>query len=126
MNIYKELRKGKNLTQKQLSQILFLDQTTVSKWELGKVTPDYGTLQKLADFYGVTTDLLLNRTNTNLPDIKKTPIADVPPSENIKNSVLPLSEKEITLLEEFRGLLPEMQDLVITMMKNLHSEKVKI
>lgn len=126
MNIYKELRKGKNLTQKQLSQILFLDQTTVSKWELGKATPDYGTLQKLADFYGVTTDLLLNRTNTNLPDIKKTPIADVPPSENIKNSVLPLSEKEITLLEEFRGLLPEMQDLVITMMKNLHSEKVKI
>ena len=57
---------------------------------------------------------------------KKTPIADVSLSENIKNCVLPLSEKEITLLEEFRGLLPEMQDLVITMMKNLHSEKVKI
>lgn len=97
MNIYKELRKGKNLTQKQLSQILFLDQTTVSKWELGKATPDYGTLQKLADFYGVTTDLLLNRTNTNLPDIKKTPIADVPPSDIV-------TEK---FIDEFKDLFSE-------------------
>lgn len=37
-----------------------------------------------------------------------------------------LTDKERVMLEEFRGLLPEMQDLVITMMKNLHSEKVKV
>lgn len=58
MNIFRKLRKEKNLTQKQLADLLFLDQTTVSKWELGKAIPDYGTLQKLADLYDVTVDIL--------------------------------------------------------------------
>ena len=60
-NIFKDLRKAKQLTQKELADIFNVDQTTVSKWEVGKALPDYGTLQKLADFYNVSIDYLLGR-----------------------------------------------------------------
>lgn len=60
-NIFKNLRKAKQLTQKELADIFNVDQTTVSKWEVGKAIPDYGTLQKLADFYNVSIDYLLGR-----------------------------------------------------------------
>lgn len=121
MNIFRELRKSRKLTQKQLADMLYLDQTTVSKWELGKATPDYGTLQKLADFYGVTTDLLLNRNDTTRGEEKHDAQSEIK-----IDPALSLSEKELIMLKEFRTLLPEMQDLVITMIKNLHSEKVKV
>ena len=61
MNIYKLLRKEKKLTQKELADLFYLDQTTVSKWELGKALPDLATLTKLADFYDVSVDYLLGR-----------------------------------------------------------------
>lgn len=60
-NIFKNLRKAKQLTQKELADIFNVDQTTVSKWEVGKAIPDYGTLQKLADYFNVSVDYLLGR-----------------------------------------------------------------
>lgn len=64
MNIYKALRKKFNLTQAELAQRLFIDQTTVSKWELGKAIPDQKMLAKLADFFNVSVDYLLGRDET--------------------------------------------------------------
>lgn len=66
-NIYKKLRKNKNLTQMQLAQLLHLDQTTVGKWELGKSIPDAVTLKSLATFYNVSTDYLLGQTDNPSP-----------------------------------------------------------
>lgn len=59
MNRFKELRKQKGITQIELAQTLGVKQTTVSKWEVDKATPDYSTLIKLAEFYGVSADYLL-------------------------------------------------------------------
>ena len=61
MNALKMLRKQKKLLQKELADIFNVDQTTVSKWEVGKAIPDYGTLQKLADYFNVSVDYLLGR-----------------------------------------------------------------
>ncbi|WP_339271659.1 helix-turn-helix transcriptional regulator [Paenibacillus sp. FSL W8-0187] len=58
----KELRKDKKLTQRELAQKLEIDNTTVSKWEADVYEPDTNTLNKLADFFEVTTDYLLGRT----------------------------------------------------------------
>ena len=38
-------------------------QTTVSSWENGVSVPDYPTLIKLADFFEVSTDFLLGRSD---------------------------------------------------------------
>lgn len=42
-----------------------IDQRTLSNYETGKTNPDSFALIKLADFFGVSTDYLLGRTNNN-------------------------------------------------------------
>lgn len=54
-------RKKKGLNQVELAEIFNVSKQTVSNWESGKRTPDAQTIEKLADFYEVTTDHLLGR-----------------------------------------------------------------
>lgn len=61
MNIFKQLRKEKGLTQVELAKMVNVQQTTVSKWEVGRATPDYPVLLKLAEIYNVSVDYLLGR-----------------------------------------------------------------
>lgn len=57
------LRKERHLTKKEVAEYLKIDQSTYGKYELNKREPDYNTLQKLADFYNVSVDFLLGRTD---------------------------------------------------------------
>lgn len=61
MNIFRELRKQKGLTQIELAKMVNVQQTTVSKWEVGRAVPDYPVLLNLAELYGVSVDYLLGR-----------------------------------------------------------------
>ena len=56
-----ELRKGKELTQKQLADILGVSNKTVSKWETGDGYPDITMIPKLAEAFEVSTDYLLSQ-----------------------------------------------------------------
>jgi transcriptional regulator with XRE-family HTH domain len=56
-----KLRKENKLTQLELSSRLGIARTTYSGYELGTSEPDNETLEKIADFYKVTTDNLLGR-----------------------------------------------------------------
>lgn len=60
--ILMELRKERNLGQKELAAYLNLSTGTISNYENGVHSPDLNTLCKLADYFDVTTDYLLNRT----------------------------------------------------------------
>lgn len=55
-----ELRKQKNLTQEELSEILFVSRTAISKWESGSGYPSIDSLKAIAEFFGVTIDELLS------------------------------------------------------------------
>lgn len=61
------LREEKKLTQKKLANLLNMSGGTISNYENGVHSPDPSTLCRLADFYGVTTDYLLGRTNYRYP-----------------------------------------------------------
>lgn len=54
-----QLRKEKNLTQKELAERLFISDKTVSKWERGLSIPDVSLLIPIADVLGVTVTELL-------------------------------------------------------------------
>lgn len=53
------LRKGRDMTQQQVADILGVSNKTVSKWESGAGLPDIGALPALAALYGVTADDIL-------------------------------------------------------------------
>ncbi len=55
----KELREEYNLTQIQLAEILFIDKSTLAKYETDIIEPRYDTLTKIAKLFKVTTDYLL-------------------------------------------------------------------
>lgn len=58
-----KLREEKGLTQKELSSRLGMARTTYSGYENGSREPDNHTLEKIADFFDVSIDYLLGRTN---------------------------------------------------------------
>lgn len=65
----KELRKEKHLTQVQLAELMGLERSSIGKYEGNKGNlPSPEILQQLADFFDVSIDFLLGRT-----DIKKAP-----------------------------------------------------
>lgn len=55
----KELREGKELTQKQLGEVFGISARTISNYELGTREPSLQLVAKLAEFFGVTSDYLL-------------------------------------------------------------------
>lgn len=57
----KILRKEKKVTQSELADILGIARTTYANYEQGTREPDNTTLNKLADFFEVSTDYLLGR-----------------------------------------------------------------
>ena len=59
MKILRELREQRNLTQQFVASVIGVDRTTYAKYESGLSEPNHETTVKLADFYGVSTDVLL-------------------------------------------------------------------
>ena len=66
-NRLRDLREDKDLNQKDMSELLKIHQTTYSDYELGKLNIPIATLHYLADFYKVSVDYLLGRTNRKDP-----------------------------------------------------------
>jgi transcriptional regulator with XRE-family HTH domain len=58
----KELRKKKGITQISLQMQTGIEQSLISKFESGERTPPTETLVLLADFYNVSIDYILYRT----------------------------------------------------------------
>lgn len=58
------LRNSKNKTQQDLADYLGVTRPAYTAYERGTRHPDYDTLQKIANYYDVTTDYLLGRTES--------------------------------------------------------------
>lgn len=58
---------GENMTHQEIADGVGVSRQTIGQFTLGNTRPDIDTLGKLADFFGVSTDYLLCRT-----DIKST------------------------------------------------------
>lgn len=59
----RELREQKNISQKQLADIMHISQSSISEYESGNQQPPLDMIVKLADFFDVNIDYLLDRTN---------------------------------------------------------------
>ena len=59
----KELRKEKHLSQVRLSMELCIPQNSISRFESGVRKPDYDTLIQIADYFNVSIDYLVGRSD---------------------------------------------------------------
>ena len=62
-NRLKQLREENNLTQLELAQKFNITSQTISQYERGIRTPDFNLLNSITDFFGVSVDYLLGRTD---------------------------------------------------------------
>lgn len=62
----KKLRTERNLTQLQMAEILETSKSNISKYEAGSVEPSLDTIEKLANYFCVSSDYLLGLSNEGL------------------------------------------------------------
>lgn len=76
----KTMRKSKNITQKELAEKLNITAQAVSRWENGEALPDTMILLDLAEYLGVTVDLILKAGNpsSDFERKEKFHVLDVP------------------------------------------------
>ena len=69
MTRLKEIRKKRGITQVKLSMDLNISQNSISRYEKGQREPDLATLVLIADYFHISIDYLLGRTEN--PEINK-------------------------------------------------------
>ncbi|MDE6690457.1 MAG: helix-turn-helix domain-containing protein [Clostridia bacterium] len=62
--IIKELRTEKGLSQQALGKVIGVSQKAIDYWERGVNEPKASYIVLLADYFGVSADYLLGRTET--------------------------------------------------------------
>ena len=72
----KELRKSQDVTQEKLADYLNISYQAVSKWENGLALPDLSLIPALSNFFGVTSDYLLDISLDNKSEIIENVLKD--------------------------------------------------
>lgn len=89
----RELREERGLTQEELGKILNLTKGNISKYESSKLEPNIETIKLIANYFKVSTDYLLGRTEyRNYPHTQAAHIAE-------NESEYPLTEKDLEHIE---------------------------
>ena len=55
-NVFKDLRKQREMTQEQIAEVLGVSCQAISKWETNLSYPDISLLPIIADYFGVSVD----------------------------------------------------------------------
>ena len=95
----KKLRKEGKLTQKDIATFLNISQPAYQQFESGKKKMNLETMEKLADYFNVSTDYLLGKTDIPDPDL------EVDIDKAIDNSVAydgtPITDNERMIIKDF-------------------------
>ena len=76
---FEQLLQKNGITSYKVSKETGVTQTALSNWKSGRSTPTTKTLQKLADYFGVTIDYLLagNENTTDNKELSKKDMRDI-------------------------------------------------
>lgn len=89
MEHLKELRAKRRLIQRDVAEALKIDRTTYAKYETGDSEPSFEILKRIARFYDVSIDYLLD--------------FDTKPQKTEKKPAVRLTPDEEKLLADYRG-----------------------
>ena len=103
----KTMRKSKNITQKELAEKLNITAQAVSRWENGEALPDTMILLDLAEYLGVTVDLILKAGNpsSDFERKEKFHVLDVPKGfESIESVKKYFGDKSLFYIGMIQGI----------------------
>lgn len=103
----KELRENVGLSQKAFADRLNISQSTVGMWESGKREPNYNTTERIADYFDVSVDYLLGRTDDKNQNPGETNIKFDEFSYAMYNESRELSEDDKQRLLTFARMLKD-------------------
>lgn len=98
-NRLKDLRYQKEITQEELGKVLNKTKNNISQYETGKRQPDNETLIKISEYFQVSLDYLLGKTDiknfTSDDELKRLIMqSNINDTDNdIRNSLISLKEK---------------------------------
>lgn len=103
MNPLKALRKERGLTQQEIADQFAISRVNYNRYETGARVPPVDMLEKFADYYGVSVDYLLGRTD--IPNIYKSQLDDKYELEVWSSKKLSQQEQEqiLTQAEEMKN-----------------------
>ncbi|RKI36279.1 XRE family transcriptional regulator [bacterium D16-51] len=107
------LRKRNNINQKQLGDVLGVSSGAIGMWENNKRQPDFDTLKKIALYFKVTTDYILDMPQ-NIIKEEKSDISQI----NIE-----MDEKSNNLISAFLQLNEDNKDIAIGEVKKILKEQ---
>lgn len=121
------LREQNNLTQQQLADKIGITRASLSHYEKNRREPDYKTLEKLADFFEVSIDYLLGRTdkptNKSLPETTEKDEKDIAKRlQNFKKEI----EQSDGLAFSGEPLSEEAKESLIESMEYIFRQTAKI
>lgn len=91
----KELRLEKRMTQEDLGKLMHVSKASVSLYEKNERTPDKDTLIETADYFEVSLDFLLGRSDVRHADSKKAPVDIKDDSAMLMFDGMPVSKDDI-------------------------------
>ena len=100
----RKLREEKGISQKQLGDVIRVSQQSVNKYENHSVEPDISTMTAIADYFCVSLDYLVGRTQIKSP-AKITSRCD-------------LTSEEQIFIEKYRSLNEKQKESIAIIIEN--------
>ena len=120
----RKLMSDKNLTMKELGELVGKSESAVSYWLSGKITPRIGVIQKLADIFNITTDELIygyNESNLGNYDENLAYLKNKPELLELYQDIV-ANERLVILFDKAKKLEPEELEQVLKIIDTFNKE----
>ena len=104
-----ELRRQRDLTQLDLANYIGLNKQTISQYERGVRRPDIETLSSLCDYFNVSTDYMLGKSDVTIRLVDSVGLSKL-------DSSFVLSEFEEKLIDAYRHAPESRREAVRTLL----------
>ena len=129
--IFEQLLQKYGVTSYKVAKEAGVTQTALSNWKTGRSTPTVKTLQKIADYVGVTVDYLMTGKDEKPPEPQLTPRDKRDITKDLESIMQKLSDKENgpasydgqDLSPESMDLFKEELEIALKRLKIINKEK---
>lgn len=117
--IFEQLLQKYGVTPYKVAKEAGVTQTALSNWKLGKSTPTTQTLQKIADYFGVTIDYLMTgKEDPEKKEITLTPKDERDIAKRLDNTLSDLEDTQSALMFNGEPLDDETRELLKASLEN--------